>query len=60
VRAGWPATVPAIAGGIGVLFAVSDGGIDSRILPLVIGSALDAAGAGLPGPAACFGLGWPG
>jgi hypothetical protein len=52
--------VPAIAGGIGALWAVSDGGIDSRDDGFEIEGEVEADGAGLPGPANRFGLGWPG
>jgi hypothetical protein len=46
--------VPAIAGGIGVLCADSDGGIESR------SRVFDAIGGGLPGPTGGFGLACPG
>jgi hypothetical protein len=60
LRGGWPITVPAIAGGIGVLLAVSDGGIDNRSRPIEIAGAVDVSGARLPGPGGGFGLAWPG
>jgi len=47
---GWPTTVPAIAGGSGVLLADSDGGIDSR------NGNFESTGTGLPGPGGGFGL----
>jgi hypothetical protein len=56
LRGGWPTTVPAIAGAIGVLLAKSDGGIDSRTRPL----AGKGCGGLLPGPGGGFGLAWPG
>jgi hypothetical protein len=49
--------VPAIAAGIGVLLALSEGGIDSRTRPFEIAGSF---GAGLPGPGDGFGLAWPG
>jgi len=44
--------VPATAGGIGVLCADPDGGIENR--------AVDAIGGGLPGPTGGFGFTCPG
>ncbi len=49
-----PALTAAIDGAIGVLFALSDGGIDSRTRPVV------TIRGGLPGPGGGFGLAWPG
>jgi hypothetical protein len=48
--------VPAIAGGIGVLWADSDGGIESRsgVFDAIAGRG------GLPGPIGGFGLACPG
>jgi len=53
-RGGWPSTVSAIAGGIGGLLAVSDGGMDSRRSPTAFtGSGF---GGGVPGPGGGLGL----
>jgi hypothetical protein len=61
LRTGWPITVPAMAGGIGALLAVSDGGTDKRSGAFDnIGGALPRPGGGLPGPGGGFGRTWPG
>jgi len=50
--------VPAIAGGIGGLWAFSDGGTDKRTRPFELAGVATAA-AGVPGPGD-LGLAWPG
>jgi hypothetical protein len=58
LRYGWPGTVPAIAGGIGVLFAVADGGC-GNFGGGSLGSGAGPVGGRLPGPTT-FGFGCPG
>jgi hypothetical protein len=56
LRGGWPTTVPAIAGGIGVLLALSDGGIEAAAA-----RSFDRRNRRrrLPGPTGGFGFGLP-
>ena len=58
LRSGWPGTVPAIAGGNGVLCAVSDGGGAMRTRPETTGAT--SGGGWLPGPTGGLGFTWAG